>query len=389
MSDFDELVHGGGFGQSHNNDSSTPDNTSDLFSHFPRIPIEVRLLIWEWAIPDPRVVLLNTYNTSRCEHAMVRVRSDMVVPDRCQNDDYPHSNGTTCTGMDGVLSADVGIMDVVRTRIKDDDQLGFSSEAKIPSLLLVCRESYEVASKRYQRAFPYEWSFAETYFDYERDILLLSEKQVRFAILPEDDKCHLMARSEACKIRNLALRFRPNPRVSAIVDRVVKTEDLAKLLKLFCNVEDLTIVVENHLSYDYENGLSSSQGDNEVELFSQRQKDNELVLFEPIEINEALVMLSPERKFSDYHGGLFRENAKRLKLEFCMDCLNGKRLQDIANGSMWNLLRFQWKILTTAAFKTKFESLQKDYELRTGNTCHRIHETYKLTLDPSQLFLSS
>ncbi|KAF7854778.1 hypothetical protein EAF04_010346 [Stromatinia cepivora] len=387
MSDFDEPVDGGGFGQSHNND--TPDNTSDLFPLFPRFPVEVRLLVWESAIPDPRVMLLKTYNTSRCEHAMVRVRSDTVVPDRCQNDDYPHSNGTTCTGMDSVLSPDVETMDVVRTRIKDDDQLGFSSEAEIPNLLLVCKESHEVASKRYQRAFPYEWSFAETYFDFERDILLLSEKQVRFAILPEDNKCHLMARSEACKIRNLALRLRPNPRVSATVDRVVKTDELAKLLKLFCNVEDLTIVVENHLPYDYENGLSSSQGDNEVELFSQRQKDHELVLFEPIEIKEALFMLTPETKFSDYHGGLFRENAKRLKLKFCMDCLKGKRLRDTANGSVWNLPRFEWKILTTAAFKTKFESLQKDYELRTGNICHRIHETDKLTLDPSQLFLGS
>ncbi|CAD6451913.1 3dbfa0db-e5cf-4050-9980-ca6a4f9e33dc [Sclerotinia trifoliorum] len=332
-------------------------------------------MIWERAIPDPRVVPLKTHNTSRCEHAMVRVRSDMVVPDRCQNHGYPHSNGTPCTSMDGVLPADMDIIDVVRKRIKDDDQLGFSSEAKIPSLLLVCKESCKVASKRYQRAFPYEWSFAETYFDYERDTLLLSNKQIQFAILPEDDKSHLMARSEACKIRNLALQFRPNPRASARDDRSVKTEDLAEILELFCNVENLTIVVENHLPSGHANGLSSSRNDNEP------------VLFEAIEINEALLMFSLERRFSDYHGGLLQENVNRLKLRFCMKCLNRKRLQDIANGFVWNLPTFQWKILTTAAFQARFERLQKDYELRTGNTCHRIHETYKLTLDTSQLFL--
>lgn len=372
MSFYFEQMRGDGLGQSQNN---TPDETSNSFPLFPRIPVELRLLIWEWAIPDPRVVPLKTYNTSRCEHAMVRVRSDMFVPDRCQNDDYPHSNGTTCTGMDGVLPADMDVIGVVRTRIKDDDQLGFSSEAKIPSLLLVCKESHEVASKRYQRAFPYEWSFAETYFNYERDILLLSEKQIQFAILPEGDKRHFMAPSEARKIRNLALQFRPNLRASTIDDRDVKTKDLAKLLELFCNVEDLTIVVDNHLPYGHENGLSSSQNDNEP------------VLFEPIQINEALLMFPPERRFSDTHRGLFQENVNLLELKFCMDRLNRKRLQDIANGSVWNLPRFQWKILTTAAFQTRFKRLQKDYELRTGNTCHRIHETHKLTLDPSQLFL--
>ncbi|KAF7936939.1 hypothetical protein EAE99_002288 [Botrytis elliptica] len=172
---------------------------------FSRLPRDLRYLIWRFAIPDSRIVFLKKHAISRCEHAMVRVRSDLAVPDRCKDGARPGSSKILCTGMDDILPQDIKDLEEVRARIKHDGQCGFSSNAQIPNLLLVCRESYNFAIIKYNRAFPSVGAFAETYFDYQRDILLLLGEQI------------------------------------------------------FCNVKSLTIVVEDYRSDDHENGIAESQ----------------------------------------------------------------------------------------------------------------------------------
>ncbi|ESZ94339.1 hypothetical protein SBOR_5283 [Sclerotinia borealis F-4128] len=345
-----------------------PDKTYDSFPLFSKLPTEVRLLIWKMVIPDPRIIQLEAHSISRCEHAMVRVRSDMVVPDKCQNDDYDGSDGTICTGIHGMIPQDLGSLDAVRARLEDDDQFGFTSAAVPPPLLTVCRESHDVAIKNYTRAFPSVGAFAETYFDYERDVLYLSATYIQYEVAHVGD-CHVMARSEACKVQNLAIRM-------SFQVEFPGNFIIPMLLRLFCNVKSLTILIEDCQTDVYENGMT------------QEQRRSELVLFEPIEIGQALLMFeAAETQFSDIYKGLLCESEERDSLDVDMGYLERKRLEDIKKGSVWNLPKIQWKILTTATFKTNFEQLQNDYELLTGVKCYRIHDTHKFTIDPKQLLL--
>ncbi|KAI9651076.1 hypothetical protein NHQ30_001113 [Ciborinia camelliae] len=360
--------------RSYSNATMVPDNTYHSFPQFPKLPPEVRMLIWENAIPDPRIIILEPLSTSRCEHAMVRVRSDMLVPDRCQNDDYPGSNGTICTGTQGVLSQDFEDLDAVRRRIKSDDQFGFSSEAQVPVVLFVCKESYHIASKRYKQAFPSRGAFPEIYFDYERDHLFLPSRKLlqrflRSSSIPMKPNLLLPPRSELCKVQNLVLSSCHYFRAASLGQRNMA---IYTALMRFPNLKNLTIVVQ-----DCRTGKTAGE-------------NSELVLFEPIIIHEALVMFnSPQTNSIDLNQGLLRENPQRLEMQVDVADLEGKRLEDLAKGFVWNLPNIQWKTLTTATFKNQFETSKKDYERRTGIICHRIHETDMFSIDPSKLLLHS
>ncbi|TGO51494.1 hypothetical protein BCON_0160g00190 [Botryotinia convoluta] len=237
---------------------------------------------------DPRIVFLNEYAISRCEHAMVRVRSELAVPDRCKDGARPDSSKILCTGMDDILPQDVKDLEEVRARIKHDGQCGFSSNAQIPNLLLICRESYKIAFTRYKRAFPSVGAFAETYFDYKRDILLTLGEQV---VCVCGWQCREpMTSSEARKIHHIAFQYEPILKGTAFHqnDKIANTSKLARLLCTFYNVKSLTIVIEDYRRDDHENGIAESQ------------RDSELVFFEPVDIGEALRMLrSPVTKHSD------------------------------------------------------------------------------------------
>lgn len=300
---------------------------------------------------------------------MVRVRSDLAVPDRCKNGARPGSSKILCTGMDDILPQDIKNLKEVRARIKHDGQFGFSSNAQIPNLLLVCRESSNFAITIFKRAFPSVGAFAETYFNYERDILLLLGEQL---VCVCGWQCREpMALYEASKIRHIAFQYEPMLKGSAFHqnDKIANTSKLARLLCKFCNVTSLTIGIENYRSDDHENGIAESQ------------RDSELVFFEPVDIDEALRMLrSPVTKRSDLYGILIPEHSLRNKLNFDKEFLFDLRSEDQAKGLRWNLPKVRWVNLTTATFKRRFKKLLEEYELRTGMTCYRIAETDKIYL---------
>ncbi|KAF7914357.1 uncharacterized protein EAF01_000763 [Botrytis porri] len=337
-------------------------------SSFSRLPKHLRHSIWRFALPDPRIIFLKKYAISRCEHAMVRVRSDLAVPDRCKDGARPDSSKILCTGMDDILPQDVKDLEEVRARIKHDGQYGFSSDAQIPNLLLVCRESYNIAFARYNRAFPSVGAFAETYFDHKRDVLLLLGEQV---VCVCGWQCREpMASFEACKIDHVAFQYEPISKGSAFHqnDKIANTSTLARLSCTFYNIKSLTIVIENYRSDDHENGIAEGQ------------RDSELVFFDPVDIGEALRMLrSPVTKRSDLCGVLIPEHPLRGKLDFDKNLLYDLQSEDRAKGLWWRLPKLRWKNLTTATFKRRFEKLLGEYELRTGVTCYRVAGTDDLS----------
>ncbi|TGO30251.1 hypothetical protein BPAE_0007g01330 [Botrytis paeoniae] len=241
---------------------------------------------------------------------MVRVCSNLAVPDRCKDGARPDSSKILCTGMDDILPQDVKDLEEVRARIK---------------------ESYNFAIMKYKRAFPSVRAFAETYFDYKRDILLLLGEQV---VCVCGWQCREpMPSYEARKIRHVAFQYEPILKESAFHqnDKIANTSKLARLLCTFYKVKHLTIVIENHRSDDHENGIAESQ------------RDSELVFFEPVDIGEALRMLrSPVTKRSDLYGVLIPEHSLRNKLDFDKKLLYDLRSEDDAKGLRWKMPRLSW-----------------------------------------------
>ncbi|KAF7890488.1 hypothetical protein EAF00_008803 [Botryotinia globosa] len=224
--------------------------------------------------------------------------------------------------MDDILPQDVKDLEEVRARIKHHGQFGFSSNAQIPNLLFVCKESYNVAitSTRYKRAFPSVGAFAETYFDHQRATLLLLGEQI---VCVCGWQCREpMMSNEARKVRHIAFQYEPILKGSAFHqnDKIANNSKLARLLRTFCHVESVMIVIEDYRSDDHENGIAESQ------------RDSELVFFEPVDIGKALRMLrSPVTKRSDLCGVLIPEHSLRNRYEIDINFLYDFQSEEYAS----------------------------------------------------------
>jgi hypothetical protein len=99
----------------------TDDDSS--FPQFGKLPKEIRLEIWEAALPGPRIVELRERPLKSSGHL------------------------TPITS--------------------------FKSYCRAPDILFACRESHEVAIRHYERAFDMVASHPETWFDFHRDVLYI------------------------------------------------------------------------------------------------------------------------------------------------------------------------------------------------------------------------
>lgn len=115
--------------------SNAPEG-SPTFKLFDQLPPEIRLQIWEAALPGPRVIGIVERRVKR---------RDNRTPD------------TPFWCRDDLLAA----------------MLALWSHSKAPSTLLACKESNQVASKCYVPSFAFAGSISETYFDFHRDTLYL------------------------------------------------------------------------------------------------------------------------------------------------------------------------------------------------------------------------
>jgi len=145
-----------------------------VFQLFPKLPIELRLVIWEQALPGPRVVNLT------------RKKLKKTVGD------WERENGAN-RREDIFLAAGMSSAEVFldlhkiynpndegngKTRLSPKDSnavelAGFESNTEPPNILFACRESRDLALKHYQLAFSSFGSIPQTYFDFSLDTLYI------------------------------------------------------------------------------------------------------------------------------------------------------------------------------------------------------------------------
>lgn len=184
-----------------------PVSAATTFTNFPELPSELRCLIWEMALPSSRIILL--------EHKRTKPN--------------PQS-------LEGAL------------RI---DRLGFRADSIPPSVLFVCKEAHEEASRHYTRAFSNArgTSVPETYFDYKKDVLYLGPEYMGpYTLDPALYQArihwvvgHELHKDDLSRVENLAIwygNFMPGPHSV--------TEYLARILRYFENVKNVTIVSKKY-----------------------------------------------------------------------------------------------------------------------------------------------
>lgn len=136
--------------------------------------------------------------------------------------------------------------------------IGIACNTPNPSILLVCREAYNVASKSYKPTLACVNSAPETYFNFETDTLCLewenffarqgffSDNNPNFlpqlqldvwnGFWPEDAE-------DLRKIERLAIRIRSSSLVfDALDDGIFDEEDIAMILRVFQGVKELSLI---------------------------------------------------------------------------------------------------------------------------------------------------
>jgi hypothetical protein len=210
-----------------------------VFSLFPNLPKEVRLLMREIALPGPRIIYLRRRNLESYDCS--RVWSDKpIIATSSQStakDDFFH--------------------DVQEYNFENDDLIiylkrpdlgpgkpcqGFFSPCPAPDLLFVCKESFEVMEHFYARTFGSEAAFPETWFNFDLDSLYVDWGGVEtggISFRPEDFG------GVAAKVKHLAvLHTGPN----YIRRRLTHEQWLSYILFEFCNLQTLTLVQGRHVS---------------------------------------------------------------------------------------------------------------------------------------------
>jgi hypothetical protein len=123
------------------------------FPQFTGLPPEIRQMIWQ-ATAVPRIVYL-----------------ELV-----ENDNHPYSQVSSVTSIDGPEGVAFFEPDpqseAARLSQGPGPVLSFRSQS-IPTLFLICKESYLVAEKLYTKSFGTEDTLPSTWFNFELDTLYL------------------------------------------------------------------------------------------------------------------------------------------------------------------------------------------------------------------------
>lgn len=134
------------------------------FPQFPRLPAEIRLQIWELALLHPRIIAITCRSEDYIPQQPVTYMANLGMD--ANSMDY--SQGPTSVTLPSLASSET----MAAPEWKPP-------AAELPALFVVCRESYSVACKFYQRAF--NWRVPLVLVDDDDDVELNAAIERNFA----------------------------------------------------------------------------------------------------------------------------------------------------------------------------------------------------------------
>jgi hypothetical protein len=217
-------------------EASSSELDSDFGASFPQfsdLPIEVRLMIWKEALPGPRIVYLEPQ--TKPNYTYYPVRSDVAT------DDYDEE------GYSRFFDPEWEIDIETARQLRNEGDIvnnfsnyyrAFKTRAPPPVLLYVCRESFRVTCKYYERVFGTKSAFPDVWFNFEIDTLFLDWG---WTLWPPElhyyEEWFVKAELERVKYLALFIDFRTIWALQADGEE----EYLAMWLKSFPNAKKVTI----------------------------------------------------------------------------------------------------------------------------------------------------
>ncbi|KAH7311879.1 hypothetical protein BKA65DRAFT_157094 [Rhexocercosporidium sp. MPI-PUGE-AT-0058] len=228
------------------------------FTCFKRLPLEVRLLIWEATLPGPRLVnihqrpLRKTFLDYKEENGHEwppldrwTEGSEEIDEALLEEAEYARMDVCSSLGLDGELPA----------AFHDAHLLGLSSNCPPPNTTYACRESYGVVSRHYTKAFACSGSIPETFINFDVDTLFLrADGFAHYAqglcalermIDGLTGHFEITDKNNLSRVQRLAISFQCN----------YDTEDLKNFLsvifEVFDGVREISLIVKDYtLNYD-------------------------------------------------------------------------------------------------------------------------------------------
>jgi 2EXR family len=223
------------------------------FPQFPKLPTEVRLMIWKAALPGPRIVEINigklkhTLEDREVEDANTEESTNSIWEHFLRFDDQEVEEEVH--PMEGEPASDQKAGDGARpTEIETAPAeapvfLGIRSSCVPPAVLFVNREAHEVGAKCFEKAFPSEVALAQTWFDFDLDTLYIRYDKFNNQVLSTHEGVIEAIRAlcryeDFVRIKNLALMISPQGDTHSYADLA---EEVAEILSIFRGVQNLTL----------------------------------------------------------------------------------------------------------------------------------------------------
>jgi hypothetical protein len=385
--------------------STPPRDTSEIeqitvassdrtFTPFPRLPKEVRLMIWHFALPGPRIVPLLLRPTKLCPHIWYRIRSDVPIGTCAFGADFP------CTGSfddrPSLLSDDeVKVFDHLQQHFRrfqpgptyHPPYQGFRSHCPQPALLSVCRESFEVASKLYSRHFSNAGSYPETYFNFAIDTVHIDHDSMLLSSpYGHTIRLGLALCGDALLMENLSVH------VGLYAFHVGVTKWICTILEYFRNLKKLTIVDDDYTSFVQSKNMSDMERkkfeihveryryavvsvearEQQLRLYegtlTAEQRSADLAFVDVVDIGDALTMLRKNVDETEFHD--HSPIAKTVTITDYSQIEEARR--DDWKPKSYGIAPFkipviEHKVLTTTKMKAELERAWKEY--RNSSTC--------------------
>jgi hypothetical protein len=229
---------------------SAPPST---FPQFPKLPTEIRLMIWKAVLPGPRIVEVNigklkhTLEDREVEDINTEESTSSMWEQFLRFDDQEVEGEVD--PIEGKPAIDQQAVDKARpTEIEPAPAetpalLGIRSSCEPPAVLFVNGEAYEVAAKYFEKAFPSEAALAQTWFDFDLDTLYIRYDKFNNQVLSTHEgvieAIRALCRDEDfVRIKNLALMISPQEDTHSYADLA---EEVAEMLSIFRGVQNLTL----------------------------------------------------------------------------------------------------------------------------------------------------
>ncbi|KAF4625285.1 hypothetical protein G7Y89_g12887 [Cudoniella acicularis] len=328
------------------------EKTFSSFKLFPKLPLEIQLMIWEAAASVPRIVYLNEYELPECRHAFRRVRSDREVPDFCEdplNDQFCRRKGIQlCTIEDAPNDWELDD-EIFDARWQDNDlpdiwpPVGLKTDSPVPSLFYVCRDSHRVASRLYPRLFPTFGSLSNIHFNSTVDTLHINADTFLDYGDPQSSvgAIGLVCQEDRAKVQNLSLD-----------SELVEYLDEESYLPWLCEAP-------------------TQRGKKPRSEFLER------VFLNPVDLDRRFYMFE-HPKYHERHDPYEEVPTLDYFLRMKDTEFEAVRLEETkAMEEPWPRPILEHKVVTSETDKRRLESLQKEYESVPGCRCYEKEDPFR------------